>query len=411
MPPVLGRLTRRPNLRQIVLIAMLALVAIAIAAFTVACASGGEGGDDSPPSNGQRPAVAVQDDRLPVVELDGIQERLDMVADTGAKVSRADFWWSTTAPEPPTNATDPNDPAYDWTRPDEIVQGLADRGIDPIVSVYNAPAWAAARGGGEEAIPAVNPAIPDADAFGDFMGAVATRYSGSFVPDGASAPLPAVRHFEVWNEPNFGSFLGPQNEGDTMPALEGYVEMARAAYPAIKAANEDTVVIVGVGGPRGTSGPNGTGALDWLGGLRSADIPLDAYSQHIYPAAAPDVPTMAFPSWSSINGFLEELDEWKPGLDLYITEAGYTTAPTEFRKVSVTEEEQAAYLTQIFELPQVNQERVATVVWFNLQDNPGWPAGLLREDGSRKPSYDRYLDITGEGNDRGLPEPSATTGG
>jgi hypothetical protein len=404
---VLSRLKGRPNLRQLGFVAMLALAAVAIAAFAVACSSGDDEGGDSEPTNGPKPAVAVQDDRLPVVELEGIQDRLDLVAATGAKVSRADIWWSTAAPSQPSDPTDPNDPAYDWTRADEIIQGLADRGIQPLVSSYNTPAWAAVREGEEEAIPAVNPAIPDAEAFGDFMGAIATRYSGSFVPDGASDPLPAVRHFEIWNEPNFGSFLGPQNDGDTMPALEGYVEMARAAYPAIKEANEDTVVIVGVGGPRGTSGPNGTGALDWLGGLRSADIPGDAYSQHIYPAAAPDVPTTAFPSWSSINGFLEELDKWKPGLDLYITEAGYTTAPTEFRKVSVTEEEQAQYLTEIFDLPQVNQERVATVVWFNLQDNPGWPAGLLREDGSEKPSYDRYLDETSESGDRLLPEPTA----
>ncbi len=388
---------------------MVVLVAIAIAAFAVACASNGDDGDSPEPSNGPRPAVAIQDDRLPSVELDGLAERLDMVAATGAKVSRADFFWKDVAPTQPADATDPDDPAYDWTRPDQIIQGFADNGIQPLVSTYNTPAWAEAVEGGEELIPTVNPAIPNAEAYGEFMEAVATRYSGSFVPDGASDPLPAVNHFEIWNEPNFGSFLSPQTDGDTMPALEGYVEMARAAYPAIKRANPDTVVIVGVGGPRGTSGPNGTGALDWLDGLRSADIPLDAYSQHIYPAAAPDVPTTAFPSWSSIDGFLEELDKWKPGLDLYITEAGYTTTPTEFRKVSVTEEEQAEYLTQIFDLPQVNQERVATIVWFNLQDNSAWPAGLLREDGSKKPSYDRFLDETSQGGDRLLPPP-ATAG-
>ena len=32
-------------------------------------------------------------------------------------------------------------------------------------------------------------------------------------------------------------------------------------------------------------------------------------------------------------------------------------------------------------------------MWFNLQDNADWPAGLLREDGSRKPSYGRFLRV------------------
>ncbi len=71
---------------------------------------------------------------------------------------------------------------------------------------------------------------------------------------------------------------------------------------------------------------------------------------------------------------------------MFITEAGYTTAPTPYRKVSVTEDEQARRLTAIFDLP-LDPRQVPVIVWFNLQDNPAWPAGLLREDGAKKPSY------------------------
>ena len=31
------------------------------------------------------------------------------------------------------------------------------------------------------------------------------------------------------------------------------------------------------------------------------------------------------------------------------------------------------------------------MTWFNFQDNPLWTGGLLRGDGSRKPSYDRFV--------------------
>jgi hypothetical protein len=34
--------------------------------------------------------------------------------------------------------------------------------------------------------------------------------------------------------------------------------------------------------------------------------------------------------------------------------------------------------------------RVQAVTRFNFQDNPFWTGGLLRGDGSRKPSYDRF---------------------
>ena len=76
---------------------------------------------------------------------------------------------------------------------------------------------------------------------------------------------------------------------------------------------------------------------------------------------------------------MSEIDGFQPGLPFYVTEAGYTTAPTPYRDTAVTEDEQAEYLTQIYSLPQLRTEQVKTVVWFNLEDNANWPAGLYRE--------------------------------
>ena len=39
---------------------------------------------------------------------------------------------------------------------------------------------------------------------------MATRYSGSYVPEGAAKALPRVDAYTVWNEPNRGQFLQPQ---------------------------------------------------------------------------------------------------------------------------------------------------------------------------------------------------------
>ena len=35
------------------------------------------------------------------------------------------------------------------------------------------------------------------------------------------------------------------------------------------------------------------------------------------------------------------------------------------------------------------------MTWFNFQDNPLWTGGLLRGDGTRKPSYDRFVAQAG----------------
>jgi hypothetical protein len=378
-----GRLTGWARAPVIAVLAGIALLG--------AAACGGDGAQEA----ADGPVAAVQDDYLShAAPIEDLPARVAMVAETGATVTRVDIFWSTIAPERPANPRDPDDPAYDWARPDLIMNELAEADIQSIVSVYSTPAWAVDGDNLPHPAP-YNPNTPRAGELAAFMHAVAARYRGDFTPRGGERPLPAVGHFEIWNEPNLGGFLVPQidPESGERVSIPNYAAMVRAAYPAIKRANPDAVVIAGVAGPRGSSSETGTGALDWLRGLRELGIPLDAYSQHIYPASPPLAETEVVPAWATIDVLLEELDGFAPGLPLYITEAGYTTAATPFRDTKVTEEQQAEYLVDIYSLPQLKTPRVPTVVWFNLQDNANWPAGLLREDQSRKPSYERFRAV------------------
>jgi hypothetical protein len=376
------------------------IAAVAVAIAVVVGLVVLSGGDDAPPIAA---VAAVQDDHLPVDPIEQIPDRIRMVADTGVTTTRVDLFWGKIARTRPSDPRDPADPAYDFARADLILQGLAERGITPIVSVYDTPAWAS---GGVTEPPqpqpeaAFNRLAPDPDDYGDFMAALATRYSGEFTSPGGQT-LPGVRFYEVWNEPNLSGFLVPRGQDPEAPPdeladlrLDTYAAMDEAAYEAIKGASPEATVIAGVGGPRSSTSATGVGAVEWIQGLAERDIPLDAYSQHVYPAVAPEVETTVVPSWSTVGRILTEIDAFRPGLDLYITEAGYTTAATPFRDTGFkTEEEQADYLEDIYSLPQLRSERIKAVVWFNLQDNVNWPAGLLREDGSRKPSYGRFLQV------------------
>ena len=366
------------------------LVAVALVVAGVVGAVMLSGSDATAPIGA---VAAVQDDHLSTEPIETIPARLDLLEATGATTTRVDLFWNSVAPGRPGNATDPSDPAYDFSRADTIMRGLADRGITPILSVYSTPAWSS--GGAVDAIGGpINRLAPEPADYGEFMAAVATRYNGSFAGPGGDV-LPEVRHYEVWNEPNLSGFLQPAEEG-AEARLDVYADLVRAAYPAIKGANARAQVIAGVGGPRSSTTPTGVGAIEWLRGLRERDVPLDAYSQHVYPAAAPTVETEVVPSWSSIGRVIDELDAWRadPAIPLYITEAGYTTAATRFRDTKVTEAQQAEYLTQIFSLPQLRTDRIKAVVWFNLQDNADWPAGLLRDVTlDPKPSYERFLRV------------------
>ena len=118
------------------------------------------------------PIASVQDDALVNVRGAGLTARLDALAATGVKVTRVDVLWGEVAPRRPADARNPADPAYDWSRYDEIARGLQSRGITAILDFYRTPAWASRSGTPESA--------PRAADGARFAGAIARRYSGSF---------------------------------------------------------------------------------------------------------------------------------------------------------------------------------------------------------------------------------------
>ena len=346
------------------------------------------------PATGVAGVAALQDDVLATAPLAQIPTRIDLVKQTKTKVARVNILWSLVAPNPPANAADPNDPAYDWSRLDAIFSGLAAAGITPIVSTYDTPNWAVAGTNAPHPRTQYNPNAPQPAAFGAFMKAVATRYSGAFTPAGAVAPLPRVRHFEIWNEPNLKGFFQVNGRSN----LAKYKALVKAGYANIKAANKRSIVIAGVGGPSSSSTKGNVGAKVWLNGLvNDRTVRFDAYSQHIYPSRGPLFTSRsyakAFPTWASVPEILSTLNRKRKGMKLYITEAGYTTAATPFRTVKVSPSQQRLFLKQIFALRAVKSSQVAAVVWFNLQDNVNWPGGLLTDTQVKKPAYAAFQAV------------------
>jgi polysaccharide biosynthesis protein PslG len=344
------------------------------------------------PSTGLGGVAAIQDDVLTTAAANQVPQRLQLVANTRAKVARFDILWSFVATRQPVNPQDPADPAYNWSHVDQVLTGLDQLDVTPIVSTYSTPKFAqATRATGY--VSAYNPNAPTPTAFGAFMKAVATRYSGTY-PNAGGGTLPRVRHFEVWNEPNLKNFF----RYGTKSNMGKYKGLVKAAYTNIKSANPNAVVIAGVGGPRSSGGNGNISAKEWMNKLVSdKSVKFDAYSQHIYPSQAPKFTSPAyekvFPTWDSLDDIYKALDKKRKGMKLYVTEAGYTTGSTPFRTVKVTPSVQNKYLKEIYNLPLVKSPRMAAVVWFNLEDNKNWPGGLLRANGSKKPSYNSFVQF------------------
>ena len=337
------------------------------------------------PAGASASVAAVQDDRMASASpIEEVPDRVRAVVATRAKVARFDIFWSEVAPTRPRNPANPNDPAYNWTRADLVINGFARAKITPIISVYSTPGWAV-QGRNLPHESAYNPNAPRARDFAQFMRAVATRYRGK------------ARHFEIWNEPTLKGFFSLNGRS----SLPQYKALLRAAYPQIKAANRRAIVIAGVAGPNNSNVNGNIGARNWLLSLTGdRAVTFDAYSQHLYPSQAPTFRSRAydraFPTWNSLPFIYSQLDRKKRGMKLYVTEAGYTTARTPFRTGAaavVTLNQQRNYMRQMFNLPAVRNPRMAAIVWFNLEDNANWPAGLLLEGGRPKPSYATFRQL------------------
>lgn len=376
-------------------IAVLALCAGAVGALAL-------------PASGLGAVKALEDDRLVGEPIDEIGKRVGMVRSAGAKSSSVDIFWGEVAPSRPGGsrynsrlARNPNWQGYNWERVDEIIyQMRAKRLTKPVVHIYDTPEWAA--GGrlapilrGTNQRQQYNPNAPTkARFFADFQYAAAKRYDGRTLVrrDGRPNFRFKVDYWEIWNEGNLKSFFRKGSRSN----VKAYATLVNAAYPQIKRANRGARVIIGAAGPRSSTGNGNIGARQWMRSLtRMRNLKWTDYSQHIYCSQGPNRSARAaaqgrrvpFPCWGSIPEIHNTIRARKPNAKLYITEAGYTTKSTPFRRAKVSLATQAAYLRQIYRLPSVRSSRTAMVIWFQLQDNQFWPGGLLREDGSKKPSY------------------------
>jgi VCBS repeat-containing protein len=109
---------------------------------------------------------------------------------------------------------------YNWSAIDRMVNSATARDMTVLGMVDTTPLWAGVPGGAP-----LSAAPADPQEFAQFMGALATRYAGE------------IGAYEIWNEPNGYQFWSPS------PNAAAYTALLKAAYPVIKAADPDAVVI------------------------------------------------------------------------------------------------------------------------------------------------------------------------
>jgi polysaccharide biosynthesis protein PslG len=311
-----------------------------------------------------------------------LDHQLDLVKRSGATITRVDVGWA---------SVEQNGPGgFDrWyvDKLDAVVDAANERGIKLLLTFMSTPCWAStapaavkqgcAGSWWSRGVSAYTPADPAR--YADALGRLAARYRGR------------VTGWEIWNEPNLRDFFKASD-----PAA-AYSALARAAYPAVKAADPDAIVVAGA---LSQSDYAFTQAL-YDDGIKGS---FDAFSIHPYSedASPLDPRSGTDKRYSFIRGvpaIRRVMVRNRDAGPIWLTESGWSTAPirtSDRWRNGVSEAAQARFLT--LQMQQAAKwPWVRATIWYDLLDDSGDPGdlagnyGLRHTDGSAKPAWVRFV--------------------
>lgn len=239
----------------------------------------------------------------------------------------------------------------------------------------------------------------DPQAYGVFAGAAAQRY-------GANSTNPMLRgsieNWQLWNEPNHQEFAQPK------PDPGKYAAMVKNAFWYIKAADRSATVITGGTAPDGDE-PDGTeyAPATWLRllYLNGAGDSFDAVAHHPYMFPTNPLEAHSWNAFTQTQTLHAILVEHGDGdRRIWGTEMGAATGTDTVDPLPLTEAQQAQWVHDYF-LGWNTTFRSFTgpLIWYSLRDQSSNPKdkwknlGLIRWDGSFKPSYLAYRKVMTDG--------------
>jgi hypothetical protein len=284
---------------------------------------------------------------------------------------------------------------------------------------------------------------PNAQEFGQFVRAVATRYSGHYVPPGADKPLPRVDFWSIWNEPDLGIHMAPEaiDHSTVEVAPRYYRAFVDAAWSAFGATGHghDTILIgeLAPAGIRYGAGPGNFNSMPPLQFLRAlycvdksyeplrgeaatvrgcpataagsarfaADHPglfhASGVADHPYPQGlAPNQVTPGEPDYTELaaTGNLETiLDRLQrvygstTKFPIWSTEFGYQTTPPDPEAGTVSPDKAAYYMNWAEYLTWLDPRQRSYDQYLLTDPTTGYFAtGLLTAAGAPKAGFDAY---------------------
>ena len=268
---------------------------------------------------------------------------------------------------------------YRWEAADRVAAAAQKNGIQSLGIIAYAPDWAESEDCPEgKKCPPADPA-----AFARFAKAAAARY-GDF-----------VSAWEIWNEPNHRDYWYPG------PDAGYYAKILKAAYPEIKSADPDAIVI--------------SAGLTDTGNKEGISISPSDYARYMYEAGAKDyfdalaLHPYTYPGydygWPQVSAVRKVMeDNGDAGKKIWITEYGAPTGGSgkaveigepgfAYGKDFMTEKAQDSMAESMFAFKSSHPDRIGNVFWYTLCDSSEDKSttenffGIIRYDGTKKTVY------------------------
>jgi polysaccharide biosynthesis protein PslG len=319
-------------------------------------------------------------DTLPGLSSSQLASELSDIASLNVGWIRMDFDWSWIQPDSSTQ--------YYWSNIDAVVAAANARHIKILATLDYAPKWAQPNSCNYSEFCA--PASPAA--FAAFAQAAVQRYA----PEG-------IHSWEIWNEPNLG-FWYPT------PNISAYVQLLKATYPVIKAADPAATVITAGLAPAPTVSGVSYSPITFLSDMYQDGAKgfFDAVGMHPY--SYPDLPSSNY-TWNA----WQQMAATNPSLrsimvangdgskQIWMTEYG---APTGGPQAQATDSDYASIYNSDHVDENLQSEMVTQAI--TLQSSYSWAGplflytykdqgtsentnenffGVISFDGTNKPAY------------------------
>jgi len=369
----------------------------------------------APAASGQRaptarPEVGIEDQN--VVFGPAATQIVPLWRAMGVDSVRIQAYWDALSPgtasadrPPGFNPADHNDPQYQWASLDRAIAVVLANGMTVNLTINQCnPRWAS-----DQPVVADHCWRPNAQLFAQFAGAVARRYGA------------LVYRYLLGSEPNQRAFLVPQfvcaGRRCSPEAPHRYRNLLNAAYPAIKAADRSSQVLIGELAPIG-SPPSRTSGLKPLTFLRELACvnrrlrPMrrglcarfqaprgDAIGYHPYvnnrksptfKLRDPDIAKIGdIPRLLKLLDTLSARKRLRPSrgkrFSVYFTEYGYISNPPN-AKYGVNLRLQARYNAQTAYRVWQYRSRIKLLSQYLWFDDATFATGLLQRSGAAKPA-------------------------